>query len=70
MCRLLMSWYVLQYQAICNHIIDSFSVTQDAEFIIIDLTTVWKGKKIQGHWLNSLISLLSQTSALVYLSRL
>ena len=48
MCRLLMSWYVLQYQAICNHIIDSFSVTQDAEFIIIDLTTVWKGKEYRA----------------------
>ena len=37
--------------------------------IIIDLITVWK-QKIQAHWFDSLISLLSQTSALVYLCRL
>ena len=31
MCMLQMSWWVLQYQAVCNHIVDSFSVTLDNE---------------------------------------
>ena len=39
------------------------------KIITTDFTTVWK-EKLQGHWLNSLISLLSQTKAPVYLCQL
>ena len=65
MCRLQMSWCVFQFQAICNHIADSLAVTQNNEkYYYLRL----KGKK--GHWLNPLISFLSQTKALVNFYRL
>ena len=44
MCRLQMSWWVLQYQAICHYIVDSFSVTQKNENYYYWLDHRLKGK--------------------------
>ena len=56
MCWLQMSQCVLQCQANCNHVADSLAVTQDNESYYCWLYHRPKGK-MQGHWLNSLISL-------------